>query len=98
MRTLPTPDPIACFLEEEEYPLVMLRLSPQERALRLRFFLVGRCAGLHDALSWHITFSSTPDELWEVVDLWDDGRLARAIADADRRRTAGLPIEYPFTG
>jgi hypothetical protein len=89
---------MARHLDEEEYPLVMLRLSHQERALRLRFFLVGRCAGLHDVLGWHITLSSTPDEPWEIVDLWDDERLSRAIEDADRRRAVGLPIEYPFTG
>lgn len=98
MRELPDPDPIARHAAEEGCPAAMLRGPHQSRALRLRYFLVGRCAGLGEPLAWHLALTADETELWGIVDQWPDDRLERAIADAARRRAAGIAIEYPFVG
>lgn len=98
MRILPTPDPIERFLHPEEKPLALDRMDPQERGLRVRYFLVCRSMDIPDPLGWHIALSLPKTELWEAIDLWPDDRLERAIADGNRRRALGIPRPEVFTG
>ncbi len=100
-RSFPVPDPMIACIDPEDGPYAFWRLPHQERALRLRYYLVALCAGHHEMVAWHLAMDTTPtamDELWSIVDLWPDARLLRAIADATRLRELDLPPRPVFQG
>jgi len=96
-RLFPGPDPMLAHID----PYAFWRLAHQERALRLRYYLVCLCAGHHEIVAWHFAMDPSPDataDVWDIVARWPDDRLERAIADAADLRRRGLPPRPVFEG
>jgi hypothetical protein len=94
-------DPMLWYVIGTDVPVAFWDLEPTERSLRLRFRLVAWCAGVSDLVAWHLAMDATDEGLQaivEVVSLWPDERLRRALADARQRRAAGLPPRSVFEG
>jgi hypothetical protein len=93
-------DPMLRYLVGTDVPAAFWSLPTAERSVRLRYRLVCWCAGLSDAMVWHLTMDPSAEgaaRVMEIVSLWPDDRLQRALADAARRR-AGLPVMPVFEG
>lgn len=77
VRSFPDPDPVMRFLDEEEVPQSVWLMPAQERAQRVRYALIGLCAGLEPVLAWEVALASDEESEERIA-----GTL-RVVTDED---------------
>lgn len=90
----PSPDPIERFFDPEELPHVLEEMSAQNRARRLRLYLIARSAlgPEYPVVLWHVALDFTPEgEAYarqvvdaETTDEQLETMLRQAVATANR--------------
>ena len=91
-RTSPEPDPMRRFVDLEELPGAFFGFTPQERARRLRLYLVQRSMGMPPELATLFVLDMSPSGYAFAKEIVDgcrpDGRLEQALApNVDHRST-----------
>lgn len=86
-RVFPYPDPIERFFDPEELPHVLDEMPKQDRARRLRLYLIARSAlgPEYPIVLWNVALDFTPQgEAYgrEVVDAHTDEEITRMVAAA----------------
>lgn len=100
MRVFPDPDPIERFFDPEELPHVLEEMPQQDRARRLRLYLIARCAlgPEFPVVLWHVALDLTSEGYAyarEVVDAHPDDEIARMVSAATRMPSCRLFITGP---
>jgi hypothetical protein len=87
-------------VDREEIPSVFSSLPPDEQRRRLRLYLVSLCSGLHKVVAWHVGLDFSDEGrrfARAIIDgWWTDGRIGRALSDAEHRRRSELPAHDAF--
>lgn len=104
-RIYPVPDPFERLIDREEAPPSIWAMPPQERAHRIRIFLLGRnlLGRQNSDEAWRealLADSQSTAEFAALLDRWSDDAILADMEVADtrwaeyrRRVAAGEPLE-----